>query len=77
MKERFDFTDYDIRIWGSTTFITNRYKIDYAIDKELGRLGIQDCNLDCNQKKKAIELCDKVVEAIRNLDEYLNDKRGV
>lgn len=69
-----DITDYQIRIWGSTTFVNNHKNIDYVVDSELGRLGIQHCYLDSNQEKKAIELADNIVKAIRELDTYLKEK---
>jgi len=69
--EKRSVTDYDIRLWGNTTFITDHKKVDYMVDNEVNVMGIQHNNLDINQEKKLIELLDKVVESIRAVDEYL------
>lgn len=70
-----EFTDYNIRIWGDTTFIEGE-KIDYIYDSKFNMIGIQHCGLDNNQEKKVVKMLKEISSKIRELDEYLNKEKG-
>ena len=74
-KIRFDIRDYDIRLWDDDCSIKgkNIYCVLSMYKDELMGFGLQT-NLDDNREEKVLKLCLNVRNALKELDEYLDNR---
>lgn len=76
-KHRFDITDYNIRLWGSTCFIERRFDLDCILerskDNELFCFGLQTNLHNDGKDEKVLKLCLEIEEKVRELHNYLEE----
>lgn len=76
-KHRFDITDYHIRLWSNTCFISQHYSLDCVLersnDNELFCFGLQSNLMDDSKDEKVLKLCKEIEYKVRELDYYLKN----
>lgn len=76
-KHKFDITDYNIRLWNNTCFITQHYSLDCILertnDNKLFCFGLQTNLMNNSKDEKVLRLCQEIEIKIRELDEYLKN----
>lgn len=72
---RSEIKDYDIRLWGDDIIITGKgifCCLDMFEDELIG-FGLQT-NFDDNKEEKVLKLCLDVRNALKELDDYLEER---
>lgn len=76
-SKRLDITDYNVRLWGDTCFIENRYNLDIILQRDNNNnllcFGLQTNLSNEDKEEKVIRMCEEIENKIRELDQYLKE----
>lgn len=76
-SKRLGIIDYNIRLWGNTCFIENRYNLDIILQRDnennLMCFGLQTNLNNDDKEEKIIKICEEIENKIRELNQYLKE----